>query len=92
MISDSSISSRTYTQKQYSLLDSIMYVKVQIMVLLIYLVVEFAISYAAFMRMDVRLPAGRPLTFFIMQEPIADRHILLAILLVQEILISDLGR
>jgi len=50
----SSMSSGTYTPKQYSLLDSIMYVKVQIMVLLIYLIVAFAISYVAFMRMDVR--------------------------------------
>jgi ABC-2 type transport system permease protein len=40
--------------KQISLLDSLASVWVKILVLVVYLVVAFAISYVAFMRMDIR--------------------------------------
>ena len=42
------------TQTDYSLLDSILHVQIQIIALLVELVGAFAISYVAFMRMDIR--------------------------------------
>jgi ABC-type transport system involved in multi-copper enzyme maturation permease subunit len=40
--------------KQISLLDSLASVWIKILVLIVYLVVAFAVSYVVFMRMDIR--------------------------------------
>jgi ABC-2 type transport system permease protein len=42
------------TGKEVSLLDSIAFVWVKLLALIIYLVVTFGISYVVFMRMDIR--------------------------------------
>ncbi len=52
--STSLLSGGSVTQKDYSLLDSILHVQIQIISLLVELVAAFAISYVAFMRMDIR--------------------------------------
>jgi ABC-2 type transport system permease protein len=52
--SSSLLGGSTVKPKDYSLLDSILYVKLQFIALIVELIATFAISYAAFMRMDVR--------------------------------------
>lgn len=52
--STSLLSGGSVTQKDYSLLDSILHVEIQIIALLVELITAFAISYVAFMRMDIR--------------------------------------